>query len=104
MHIAYYLSRISCKSKKEVIELVRRYKIHSLNIGSNQIKDTDYSIEVITSLDEIPLLAEHGYNIQILEEVGGICNHHKQQQFNHPHTIPVTIDFSSASLKDSMTS
>ncbi len=53
-----------------MIELVRKYKIHLLRFGISQIKITDYSIEVITALDEIPLLAEHGYHIQILEEIG----------------------------------
>ncbi|MER5175162.1 MAG: hypothetical protein ABJB76_05815 [Candidatus Nitrosocosmicus sp.] len=49
---------------------MRKYKIHSLKPGINQSKDTGCTLEVITALDEIPLLAENGYNIQILEEVG----------------------------------
>jgi hypothetical protein len=68
--MAYYLSRISCESKEKVIELVRQYKIHSFKPGINQSKDIGYTIEVITALDEIPLLAENGYHVQILEEVG----------------------------------
>jgi hypothetical protein len=53
-----------------MIELVRNYKIHSLNFGISQSKNIGYSIEVITALDEIPLLTENGYHIQILEEIG----------------------------------
>ena len=52
------------------MDFVRKYKIHMLNPHIDHSKETGYTIEVITSTDEIPLLAKNGYNIQILEEVG----------------------------------
>ncbi|MER5175166.1 MAG: hypothetical protein ABJB76_05835 [Candidatus Nitrosocosmicus sp.] len=38
-------------------EVVRKYKIHLLNPGISQSKDACYTIEVITDVNKIPLLA-----------------------------------------------
>ncbi len=71
-----------------------------LNPHIGHSKDTGYKIEVITTTDEIALLAKNGYNIQILEEVGlRNCYSHQQPQQSLP-----TTDFSSACMEDPMTS
>ncbi len=46
-------------------------------------QNTSYTIEVITTPDEIQLLAKNGYYIQILEEVE-TGDHHKQEQQHRP--------------------
>jgi hypothetical protein len=83
-----------------MVDFVRKYEIHKLNPRIDLSKETGYAIEVITSTDEIPLLAKNRYNIQILEEVG-LHNCYRQQQ---PQQSLPTTDFSSACLRDQMTS
>jgi hypothetical protein len=41
-----------------MFDFVGKYKIHMLNPRIDLSKETDYTIEVITSTDEIPLLAK----------------------------------------------
>ena len=71
-----------------------------LNPHINYSKETGHKIEVITTTDEICLLAKNGHNIQILEEVG-LRNCYSNQQLQQ--SLPTT-DLSSACMEDSMTS
>jgi hypothetical protein len=86
-------------NKEAMVDIVQKFKIHMLNPHIGHSKEIGYTIEVITTTDEIPLLAKNGYNIQILEEVG-LRNCYRQQQ---QQSLP-SIDFSSACLDDPMTS
>jgi hypothetical protein len=79
---------------------VRKYKNHMLNPHIDYSKETGYKIEVITTTDEIALLAKNGCNIQILEEVG-LCNCHSHQQ---PQQSLPNTDFSSAYMENPMAS
>jgi len=109
--IRYHI-RISGQSKEAMADLVRKYKIHIFNHGINYSKETGYLVDAMAVSDEIQMLEQNGYRVQILEnldkagktsqkEVGKGNRYIQQSQKSQEHFFEPSKSTSSLSSENS---